>query len=126
MLLTVIEIDDHHVEDRLTPQRVEVDDDAMQPMIDALDGTEMGGRALRVNEAQERRRGLSRNESFPGRRYNIPAPPPGGNRISILPAREPDCELAVLGQLFHGGEAPPQGRHRLGLKGGSRIYRSSR
>ena len=36
---------------------VEVDDDALQPMIDALDGCEMGGRNLRVNEAQDRPRG---------------------------------------------------------------------
>ena len=36
---------------------VEVDDDALQPMIDALDGSEMGGRNLRVNEAQDRPRG---------------------------------------------------------------------
>jgi RNA recognition motif-containing protein len=36
---------------------VEVDDDALQNMISALDGTEMGGRALRVNEAQDRPRG---------------------------------------------------------------------
>ncbi len=36
---------------------VEVDDDALQAMISALDGAEMGGRNLRVNEAQERPRG---------------------------------------------------------------------
>jgi RNA recognition motif-containing protein len=36
---------------------VEVDDDAIQAMIQALDGKEMGGRALRVNEAQDRPRG---------------------------------------------------------------------
>ena len=36
---------------------VEVDDDAMQNMIQALDGQEMGGRPLRVNEAQPRPRG---------------------------------------------------------------------
>ncbi len=36
---------------------VEVDDDALQNMIQALDGTEMGGRNLRVNEAQDRPRG---------------------------------------------------------------------
>ncbi len=35
---------------------IEVDDDAMQGMISALDGKEMGGRALRVNEAQDRPR----------------------------------------------------------------------
>lgn len=35
---------------------IEVDDEAMQPMIAALDGKEMGGRALRVNEAQDRPR----------------------------------------------------------------------
>ena len=31
---------------------VEIDDEALQPAIQALDGYEMGGRALRVNEAQ--------------------------------------------------------------------------
>ncbi len=36
---------------------VEVDDEALQPIIAALDGKEMGGRALRVNEAQDRPRG---------------------------------------------------------------------
>ena len=36
---------------------VEVDDDALQNAIQALDGYEMGGRALRVNEAQDRPRG---------------------------------------------------------------------
>lgn len=35
---------------------VEMDDDAANAAIQALDGAEMGGRALRVNEAQERRR----------------------------------------------------------------------
>ena len=35
---------------------IEVDDDALQTMIQALDGQEMGGRTLRVNEAQERPR----------------------------------------------------------------------
>ncbi len=36
---------------------VEVDDEALQPAIQALDGYEMAGRALRVNEAQDRPRG---------------------------------------------------------------------
>ena len=36
---------------------VEVDDEALQPAIQALDGYEMDGRALRVNEAQDRPRG---------------------------------------------------------------------
>jgi len=36
---------------------IEVDDEALQPMIAALDGKEIGGRALRVNEAQDRPRG---------------------------------------------------------------------
>ena len=36
---------------------VEVDDEALQKAIQALDGYEMGGRALRVNEAQDRPRG---------------------------------------------------------------------
>ena len=36
---------------------IEVDDDALEGMISALDGKEMGGRALRVNEAQDRPRG---------------------------------------------------------------------
>ena len=36
---------------------VEVDDDALQTMVQNLDGKEMGGRALRVNEAQDRRGG---------------------------------------------------------------------
>ncbi|MCP4573943.1 MAG: RNA-binding protein [bacterium] len=36
---------------------VEVDDDAMPNMIQALDGQDMGGRPLRVNEAQPRPRG---------------------------------------------------------------------
>jgi len=35
---------------------VEVDDDAVQTMIQALDGKELGGRTLRVNEAQDRPR----------------------------------------------------------------------
>jgi len=35
---------------------VEMDDDAAQAAISALDGYEMGGRPLRVNEAQERPR----------------------------------------------------------------------
>jgi len=34
-----------------------VDDDALSAMIQNLDGQEMGGRALRVNEAQDRPRG---------------------------------------------------------------------
>ena len=36
---------------------IEIDDEALQPAIQALDGYEMGGRALRVNEAQDRPRG---------------------------------------------------------------------
>jgi RNA recognition motif-containing protein len=36
---------------------VEVDDDAIQTMIQNLDGKELGGRTLRVNEAQDRPRG---------------------------------------------------------------------
>ncbi len=36
---------------------VEVDDNDLQNIIQALDGKEMGGRALRVNEAQDRPRG---------------------------------------------------------------------
>jgi RNA recognition motif-containing protein len=36
---------------------VEMDDDAAQKAISALDGQEFGGRALRVNEAQDRRGG---------------------------------------------------------------------
>jgi len=36
---------------------VEVDDDAIQTMIQNLDGKELGGRTLRVNEAQDRQRG---------------------------------------------------------------------
>ena len=36
---------------------VEVDDDAIQTMVQNLDGKELGGRALRVNEAQDRRSG---------------------------------------------------------------------
>ena len=36
---------------------VEVDDNDLQGMISALDGAELGGRALRVNEAQDRPRG---------------------------------------------------------------------
>ena len=36
---------------------IEVDDNDIQGMITALDGTEMGGRNLRVNEAQDRPRG---------------------------------------------------------------------
>ena len=36
---------------------VEMDDDAISGAIQALDGQEMGGRALRVNEAQDRPRG---------------------------------------------------------------------
>jgi len=35
---------------------VEVDDEALDTVIQALDGYEMDGRALRVNEAQERPR----------------------------------------------------------------------
>ena len=36
---------------------IEVDDDALSTMIQNLDGKEMGGRALRVNEAQDKPRG---------------------------------------------------------------------
>jgi RNA recognition motif-containing protein len=36
---------------------VEMDDDAAMAAISALDGQEMGGRSLRVNEAQDRRGG---------------------------------------------------------------------
>jgi RNA recognition motif-containing protein len=36
---------------------IEVDDDALSAMIQNLDGKEVGGRALRVNEAQDRPRG---------------------------------------------------------------------
>ncbi len=36
---------------------VEVDDTAVQPMIQALDGKELGGRTLRVNEAEDKRNG---------------------------------------------------------------------
>jgi RNA recognition motif-containing protein len=36
---------------------VEMDDDAAQAAMSALDGQELGGRALRVNEAQDRRGG---------------------------------------------------------------------
>ena len=36
---------------------VEMDDEAIQPAIEALNGFDMGGRQLRVNEAQERGRG---------------------------------------------------------------------
>ena len=35
---------------------IEVDDNDLQGMISALDGKEMGGRALRVNEAQDKTR----------------------------------------------------------------------
>ena len=35
---------------------VEVDDSAVQTMIQALDGKELGGRTLRLNEAQDRPR----------------------------------------------------------------------
>ncbi|MBU8871313.1 MAG: RNA-binding protein [Gemmatimonadales bacterium] len=35
---------------------IEIDDEALQAAIQALDGFEMGGRALRVNEAQDRPR----------------------------------------------------------------------
>ncbi len=33
---------------------VEIDDEAGQKAIEALDGTDMGGRALKINEARER------------------------------------------------------------------------
>ncbi|MCP4292732.1 MAG: RNA-binding protein [bacterium] len=36
---------------------IEVDDGDIEGMISALDGKEMGGRALRVNEAQDKPRG---------------------------------------------------------------------
>jgi len=36
---------------------IEVDDDALSTMISSLDGHEMDGRALRVNEAQDKPRG---------------------------------------------------------------------
>jgi RNA recognition motif-containing protein len=36
---------------------IEVEDDALSAMFQNLDGQEMGGRALRVNEAQNRPRG---------------------------------------------------------------------
>ena len=35
---------------------IEVDDDALSAMIQNLDGKEMGGRALRINEAQDKPR----------------------------------------------------------------------
>ncbi len=38
---------------------VEMDEDAAQSAISSLDGTEFGGRTLRVNEAMERRTGGS-------------------------------------------------------------------
>ena len=38
---------------------IEVDDNDIQGMITALDGKELGGRSLRVNEAQDRPRGGS-------------------------------------------------------------------
>ena len=39
---------------------IEVDDDALSTMISSLDGHEMDGRALRVNEAQDKPRGGGR------------------------------------------------------------------
>ena len=36
---------------------IEMDDAAIGPVVQALDGKEMSGRALRVNEAQDRPRG---------------------------------------------------------------------
>ena len=39
---------------------VEMDDDAANAAMQALDGSEMGGRTLRVNEAQDRRGGGGR------------------------------------------------------------------
>ena len=36
---------------------IEMDDDAISNVIQALDGKEMGGRALKVNEAQDKPRG---------------------------------------------------------------------
>ncbi len=36
---------------------IEVDDNDLQGMISALDGKELGGRALKVNEAQDKPRG---------------------------------------------------------------------
>lgn len=52
---------------------VEVDDDPVQTMIQALDGKDMDGRAVRVNEAQDRPRtggaGGSRGGSDGGSRW---------------------------------------------------------
>ena len=45
------------------------DDAAAQAAQQALDGWEMGGRALRVNEAYERSRGGPRDDGGGGRRY---------------------------------------------------------
>jgi len=39
---------------------VELDDEGFSAVIEALDGYEMGGRALRVNEAEDKRRGGGR------------------------------------------------------------------
>jgi RNA recognition motif-containing protein len=50
---------------------VEIEDGDLDKMIQALDGQEMGGRTLRVNEAQERSRGGGGGGGFGGR---------GGNR----------------------------------------------
>jgi hypothetical protein len=36
---------------------IEMDDDAISTAIQALDGKEMGGRALRVNQARDKPRG---------------------------------------------------------------------
>ncbi len=36
---------------------IEMDDDAMSGAIQALDGKELGGRALRVNQAEDKPRG---------------------------------------------------------------------
>jgi RNA recognition motif-containing protein len=47
---------------------VEVDDSAVQTMIQALDGKELGGRTLRVNEAQDRPRNGGGGGGFGGGR----------------------------------------------------------
>ncbi len=47
---------------------IEMDDDAIANAIQALDGFEMGGRALRVNEAQDKPRGGGGGGGYGGNR----------------------------------------------------------
>ncbi len=50
---------------------VEMDDDVIANVVSSLDGKEMGGRALRVNEAQDRPRGGGGGGGGGGSRWSV-------------------------------------------------------